>query len=398
MDATRSTPPPSAIYIIVFVCALTHMGFGGSRVAVSLYALELGADQFAIGGIMALYALCPMLLAIFAGKLVDRLGPRFPMLGGAVGVALGLLLPYWFPSLVTLYLTGFLLGAAFQFFFIAVQGTTGAIGGPESRARNYALLSMGFSAASFLGPLIAGLAIDHLGYLRAYLVLAACTVVPILLLWFKPGFLPQAKPGAADGKPKSALDLLRIPKLRSTFIASGVISAGWDLYQFYFPIYGHAIGLSASAIGTILGIFGIATFVIRVFLSRLTRRWSESEILVYAIFVGAFAFMLFPLFHNPFLLAAISFLFGLGMGCGQPMSMTLIYSLAPAGRAAEGAGIRVMFNNVMHLTVPLVFGGIGSAFGFAPVFISNSVLLFLGGYYGHRANERDGQSPGDGAK
>lgn len=74
--------------------------------------------------------------------------------------------------------------------------------------------------------------------------------------------------------------------------------------------------------------------------------------------------------------------------------MTLIYSLSPVGRAAEGAGIRVMFNNVMHLTVPLAFGAVGSAFGFAPVFIANSGLLFLGGYYGHRANQMHGQPHG----
>jgi MFS family permease len=376
-----------SLYIIVLMCALTHMGFGGSRVAVSLFAIELGAEQFAIGAIMALYALCPMLLAIYAGKLVDRLGPRLPMLGGAIGVASGLLLPYFFPSLATLYVTGFVLGASFQFFFIAIQGTTGAIGGPESRARNYALLSMGFSAAAFLGPITAGLAIDHLGHLPAYLVLASCTVVPILLLWFKPQILPKGAPPPADDKTKSALDLLRIPHLRATYIASGIISAGWDLYQFYFPIYGHAIGLSASAIGTTLGFFGIATFVIRVFLPRLTRRYTESQILTYAIFLAAFVFMFFPLFHNPYLLAVISFLLGLGLGCGQPVSMTLIYSLSPPGRASEGAGIRVMFNNVMHLVVPLAFGGLGSLFGFAPVFIANAGLLFAGGYYRYRNEE-----------
>lgn len=314
MDTAHPAPPAHAIHVIVVMCALTHMGFGGSRVAVSLFALELGADQFTIGRIMALYALCPMLLAIYAGKLVDRLGPRLPMLGGAIGVALGLLLPYFFPSLFTLYITSFLLGASFQFFFIAIQGTTGAIGGAESRARNYALLSMGFSAAAFLGPITAGLAIDHLGYVRAYLVLAGFTVVPILLLWLRPEFLPTAARAPADAAQKGTFDLLRIPRLRNTLIASGVISAGWDLYQFYFPIYGHAIGLSASAIGATLGFFGIATFVIRVFLPRLTRRWSEAQIMVYAIFLGAFAFMLFPLFHNPYLLIAISFVLGPGAG------------------------------------------------------------------------------------
>jgi hypothetical protein len=60
------------------------------------------------------------------------------------------------------------------------------------------------------------------------------------------------------------------------------------------------------------------------------------------------------------------------------MSMSLIYALAPAGRAAESAGLRVTVNNVMHLVMPLLFGSVGAAFGYYPVFISNSVLLAAG--------------------
>ena len=44
-----------------------------------------------------------------------------------------------------------------------VQGIAGGIGGSEHRARNFALVGMGFSAAGFIGPFLAGLAIDHLG-------------------------------------------------------------------------------------------------------------------------------------------------------------------------------------------------------------------------------------------
>ncbi|MEI7671851.1 MAG: MFS transporter, partial [Deltaproteobacteria bacterium] len=134
-----------AIYLIVLMCTLTHAGFGGSRVAVSLYALSLGANQFAIGVIMALYGLCPMLLAVSIGKLADRVGPRLPMLLGTTGVSIALLLPSLFPGLVTLYLSALLVGTSFHFFFVAVTGVAGGIGGTGNRVRNYALVSLGFS-------------------------------------------------------------------------------------------------------------------------------------------------------------------------------------------------------------------------------------------------------------
>jgi len=50
---------------------------------------------------------------------------------------------------VALYVMALAVGTAFQFFFIPSQGITGALGGPEDRARNYSLLAVGFSVASF---------------------------------------------------------------------------------------------------------------------------------------------------------------------------------------------------------------------------------------------------------
>ena len=69
-----------AIYLIVLLCILNHAAFTGSRVVFSLYAIDLGAHSFAIGVLVSFYALCPLLLAIYAGKLIDRVGARLPML------------------------------------------------------------------------------------------------------------------------------------------------------------------------------------------------------------------------------------------------------------------------------------------------------------------------------
>jgi predicted MFS family arabinose efflux permease len=230
----------------------------------------------------------------------------------------------------------------------------------------------------------AGFSIDHLGHMPTFLLLSLFTLIPLLLLWFRAGFLPPAgKREVEDGK-RNAFDLWRVPVLRNTFIASGIISSAWDLFQFYLPVYGYSIGLSASAIGTVLGVFALATFVIRIVLPRLTKKSREAEILTYAIFVAAFAFVLFPFFQNAYALAAIAFLLGLGCGCGQPLSMSLIYALSPRERVSESTGLRVTVNNVGHLVIPLFFGSVGMVFGFFPVFISNSVMLAAGGLLMHR--------------
>ncbi len=373
-----------AIYLTLVVIVLNHIAFGGSRVVVSLFALESGATQMQVGFLMALYALCPMLFAIAIGRLADRVGPRLPMLLGSAGLGIALLLNVLWPTLTMLYIASFLLGSSFHFFFVTVTGVAGGIGGAENRSRNYAIVSLGFSGAGFIGPLIAGFSIDYLGHLKTFMILAAFTIIPVLMLLRNPGFLPGA--AKSSGAPSGgAMELWRSPRLRNTFIASGFISAGWDLFNFYMPVYGHGIGLSASAIGIILGTFALATFVIRAVLPWLIKRTSEVQILIYAIFVAAFAFTLFPFFEHPVALGAVAFLLGLGVGCGQPMSMSLIYALAPKGRASEAAGVRVTVNNFTHLVIPLLFGTIGTAFGYAPVWLANSALLSIGGWLVRRS-------------
>ncbi len=239
---------------------------------------------------------------------------------------------------------------------------------------------MGWSAANFLGPVMAGFAIDYIGQLQVYLVLAVFTLAPIVMLAFAPGMLPRvaATHASADAR-GSVLDLWRIPSLRMTIIAAGIVGSAQDLFQFYMPIYGHAIDLSASAIGTILGVSSLAAFVIRALLPLLVKKLTEAQILTAAVFIAAVAFALIPFFVNGYALAAIAFLLGLGVGCAMPMTMSLLYVLAPANRLGEAFGLHKTVRNATHLVVPIVFGSVGAAFGFATVFLSNSALLATGG-------------------
>ena len=86
------------------------------------------------------------------------------------------------------------------------------------------------------------------------------------------------------------------------------------------------------------------------------------------MFVACSAHGLFPVFHSAWTLAAASVLLGIGCGCGQPLSLTLVYNASPQGRKGEAAGMRTTVNQVAHFAVPLLFGGQGSIAGFAAVF------------------------------
>ena len=57
------------------------------------------------------------------------------------------------------------------------------------------------------------------------------------------------------------------------------------------------------------------------------------------------------------------------------LAMTLSYNRSPAGRTGEVAGLRLTFNNVARIVIPLVSGTLGAALGAAPVFWMNTANL-----------------------
>jgi MFS family permease len=373
------------IYSVAALSFLLHCGFGGGRVTVTLFAIDRGASAAIIGLLMSLMALFPMLLAVPFGRLTDRVGVRPPALVGCIGVTSGLLLPAIFPALSTLFVAVLLLGTSFTCYQVAITNLVGALGGPQDRTRNYSVLSLGFAGATFLGPLIAGFAIDGIGHRLTFPLLAAWAVAPLIVMLVRPKLMPNIKGKQGEHKRGGIMDLMRIARLRDTFIVGGVLSSAWDLYQFLLPIYAHSIGLSASRIGMVLSSFALAIFAVRASIPALSRRYGESQLMTAAIFVCGLAFLMFPFCPNAWLLAAASIVLGLGVGAGQPIAMTLIYNLAPAGRQGEATGVRVSVNHMTHVAVPLLFGTMGTAMGFLPIFMVNAAAMMACGYVASRS-------------
>jgi len=367
---------------LVLLTILAHTAFNGSRVTVSLYALSLHSTPLTVGVLVSLYSLLPIFLSVYAGRMVDRVGPARPLLWSVATIAAGVGLPFVVTGLATLYLACAVIGLAFMVFHIAVQSAVGAISDPGERAVNYSWLALGFSVSGFLGPTTAGLAIDFVGHRATFGILAAFAVVAtVAVVTVKPR-IPRALTGKAPGGDLAGL--LASAQLRRVFVITGILAMAWDLFYFVMPIYGTSIGLSASTIGAILGSFALATFVVRLFLPWMARRLREWRLVTATLFIASIAYALFPLVRTVPLIAAIAFLLGLGLGASQPSLMSLIQHATPVGRLGEALGVRTTVMNVSHTLLPLLFGGLGTALGMGPLFWAMAVFLGATGAFARR--------------
>ena len=376
------------IYLILFLGMLNWMSFMSSRVLMSLYAIELDASAAAIGLLIALYGLGPLLLSVSAGKVSDRYGSYWPILLGSAGLGIGLAIPWLFPALEVLYLAALVIGVALVFLNIALQHLVASLGDAEDRTRNISLQSLAIALGGLIGPLLVGISIDYRGHVPTFLYLSLIVAASCVGWIACSRVIPHSGRAPKDAPRGRVRDMLGQAGLRRIIVVSGLVVAGIDLYTFYMPIYGHSIGLSATMIGVVLGAFAAATFVVRTTLPLLVRRWGEDRVMTASMLLAGVTFPLFPFVHQVVLLLLLSFALGLGLGVGQPLSVIMTYNLAPAGRAGEALGLRFSVVNLTHMVIPLAFGTIGSALGLLTVFLANSALMLGGGYAHHRGSIR----------
>ncbi|MCA1246151.1 MFS transporter [Massilia sp. MS-15] len=371
-------PAPPAPMVLTVLMVLAHTAFAGGRVALTLSALRLGGSPFQVGMIVSLLALVPMFLAVQAGRWTDRRGVAGPLLLALGLLEAGLLLAA-LPALPALGAAAILMGCGFMLVHVALNN---AVGGWDAQARShgFAMLALGTSVSSVAGPMLAGVLVDLAGHARAFFLLAIlpCLALPML----RGGHLPPAPAPAPSStapavRPRMA-DLLRHAPLRAVFVTGALLSMGWDLFSFMLPMHGERIGLTATMTGTVMAAFGAGTFVVRLFIGRLARRYTEWQVLGAVLALSAAVYFLMPLARTLPPLLALAFVLGLGLGCALPMTMSAIARSAPPGRGGEAIGIRTMLANASQTVLPVSCGALGAAWGTQAVFWLVAGLLGAG--------------------
>lgn len=367
------------LYLFVSLAMLTQIALKGSRMLLSLHAIDLGAGPFAIGLLIAMYAVFPLLLALTAGKTADRIGPRWPLIVGSFGVVAGLAVPAFFPGLPALYFSPALIGIFWIFFHVSAHQLVGALGEGPERVRNFGTFSLGAAVAGVAGPLLVGFSLDRIGPRLTYGTLAGIAALPAIVLLIFPSLVPAKRRVEEQHAPdRSVRDLLANPDMRRNLLISGLVLTGIDLYGFYLPILGRSIGLSSTAIGIIVSMPAAAAFTVRLWMPRLVARFTEEGVLTGSLALSAVSYFAFPVFREPLILALLAFIMGLGLGCGQPLTITLSYNYSPPGRVGEALGLRLTVNKFTQIVVPVLFGSLGAAFGLYPVFWSCAAMLTTG--------------------
>ena len=354
-----------------------HACMTGFRLAAPLLALREGYGPVAVGLLLALFALAPVFLGLPAGRYADRRGLRKPV-AISVGIAtLGAALSVAFPVFPVLCVTALTCGAATGLAMIALQRHVGRMArDPMALRQVFSWMALGPSISNFLGPFVTGIMIDAFGFRSAFVLLA---LLPSLA-WFWVRRTVEHEPVAPELRQASgsSWNLLRDKGFRQLMAINWMLSSCWDVHTFMVPVLGHERGLSATAIGTILGGFALAATAIRLLMPWLAARLRESQVIGTAMVSTAALFSIYPLALTAWTMGVLSVLLGMALGCVQPMIMSALHQITPHHRHGEALGMRAMAINGSSVVMPLLFGSAGVVVGAGAVFWVVGALVGLG--------------------
>ena len=351
------------------------------RPMITYRALELDANAAQVGLIAAIYALFPVLLALQFGRLVGRLGEGKFIIAGTITMILTSLLLVFSNSLLLLSLATSLAGVAHLACMLGGQTMVALRTPRESYDRYFGYYTFSASVGHMIGPLLATVIAGSNGVLpkstsSAFLlgaVLSIAALVPVLS-WRRERPSVEAKTND-EGTYSAAMRLVRKPGILAAIYISLAISATADVLVVFLPLYGSENNFSPYAVGIILALRAGTTMMSRIFLGRLSERFSTYKLLMWSTLISLIACSAMAFAKSAISLAIIVFIAGFSLGIGQPLTMSLVAQKTQPEERALAVSARLMGNRLGQFIVPVAAGILAAASGAGAVFIGLSILL-----------------------
>jgi len=372
------TPPPSpdpriaerlhGLPVLVVAQVSLHSAITGIRIVGPLLLLDAGAPAWQVGVLLACFGLGPLAVAWPVGRVVERRGYHRAMavalvLGAAAGlVALAASLFDGTPRLLLLCAGAAMGGGAANAGLVVAQRTAARMAHDAAALRGaFAWVGLAPPIANLIGPVAAGAMLDAAGATTACAGLLAFTAAAALLA--RAARTPPVPPPGQGGAPGSLLEVLRHPTVRRMMVVDLLITGGWDVHGFIVPTLGHARGLSATAIGTVYGLFALGIAGVRMAIPWLAHRLRESWVLCGSMLASAAVYALYPLGESAAYMGACAFALGVAIGAAQPMLLSAMHQAVDERHRGGVLALRTMWVGLGSVTVPVALAGAAAAIG-----------------------------------
>jgi len=356
------------------------------RVTTSYRAIELDLPVVWLGVISATFAVLPMVLAVWVGRLLDR---GHDALAAWIGSALLVLacvgFYFWANSVVTLLLLTALFGVAHLFLMASQQMICIRSAGPRGRDAAFGNYVVSSAIGQGFGPYVIAWVGGPAMVPSTSRLFAIALVISIVSLVTAAAIRPAPKhlmpPATKEVVPVRAL--LRQPGLMAVLVASVITITSQDLLTIYLPLLGAAQNIDVRSIGGLLTVRSIASLVSRLGYARILRLIPRQPLTLITMTGAAIGFACFALpLPLPVMYAAMTFL-GLSLGIATTLSLTNVVDLASAAAMGTVMSLRITGNRLGQAAVPFIASLIAAATGVGGIFAIIAASLAASGWSVH---------------
>lgn len=380
--------------MLIASAVLCQIALNLARPLISYKVLALGGDSVAVGLTSASFALLPVAIALWLGRMSDRrTSMKGITLAGTLLLAAGPFLLSAAPSLLLVGVASAVLGIGHLCFTIAGQSAIARFVPLSRMDAAFGWFTAAFSLGQLVGPLVAGLAmgsaanataLTRLADANAALIIAgavAVLAIPVAL-----GAAAKDSPrvrGTTEAAPKvsspaSVVSLLGIPTVKTNMIASLALLATTDIIVAFLPLLGEENGIAPVGIGVLLAIRAAASITSRLLLPVLVFRWSRTGLITSSLAGAGIALALLPwVFDFPLLAGILLAITGFFLGLGQPITMTLITQAVPPDARGAALALRLLGNRLGQVALPIGAGLLSSPAGPGGALWMSSAVLCI---------------------
>ncbi|WP_210509078.1 MFS transporter [Naasia sp. SYSU D00057] len=350
------------------------------RPATSYALLDADASPAVLGAFGAIFALPALALALPSGRLVDRWGERRTAIaGGVLLVAASVIALAGLESIAALVLATLLLGCGHLLSVVAEQALVANRSRAGSRDSAFGMYTLVVSIGQVVGPLL--IAIPEPGGEGPDLGIAFAASTAVAVGVLVSGALLRGIPSLPVEDPtgmlRTASGLLRRRGVVRALLASSLSLASVDITLTYWPALGNEAGMAPWVISAMLMTRSLCTMLSRAGLGTATRLFGRRRVMVLSLALAALAFASTALPLGPFGLIVLAGVYGLAIGVSQPVTMSWLTDLAPAGQRGMTLSLRLAGNRIGQSAVPAAVGLLAAGTGAGGVLVATAGALLV---------------------
>jgi MFS family permease len=347
---------------------------------VPLYLREIGLTYTMVTVILAATGVGAVIGGLPIGQFAGRSGPELLFIGSTLATTATAALFGVSTAVLALIAFRLVYGMGSVGLRVSVQMLVRDALPPESFGRGFSTLGGATRFASFLGPLMGGLAADLAGFSTAFAIAGAFSLVGLVPFWIARNDRPAGQ--RFDRPPVPLASLRSALASHGKLIALAGIGPALVLTvrtgrQTVVPLIGDDLGLGATAVGALVAVGTLADLLLFPVSGFLMDRFGRLFAIVPAFSLLGFGMLILGLSSTTGGVVLAGVVMGVGNGMSAGTMFTIGADLAPKESGPFLATMGMM-QDIGVIIGPLLVGWLADTAGLTQSALVLAVVMFFG--------------------